>query len=68
LNTRGNTPAGVPEEEYIRAYNRAHSRVYSLEGYDVANAAMDNGSVRDDAVEDLIKAGLLSANFVDDDV
>jgi hypothetical protein len=29
---------------------------------------MDDGSVRDDAVEDLIKAGLLSANFVDDDV
>jgi hypothetical protein len=68
LNTRGNTPAGVSEKEYIRAYNRAHSRVYKAEGYDAANVAMDNGSVRDDAVEELIKAGLLSANFVDNDV
>ena len=42
--------------------------MYKAEGYDAANDAMDNGSVRDDAVEELIKAGLLSANFVDNDV
>ncbi len=68
LKTRGNTPEGIGERDWILAYNRAHSRLYKEYGNKVASNAMHDGRVRDAAIEDLIKKGDLAADFFDCDV
>ncbi len=70
--TRGKTPNGVNEVDWIQAYNRADDKIRKSVGKSVgkkkAAGARESGKTRDAAIDDLIERGMLDYNFVDTDV
>jgi hypothetical protein len=63
--TRGNPPAGVTEEDWMKAYNRADSQIYKSVKKEDWIAARGTGETRDGAIDDLIMRGMLAFNFQD---
>lgn len=72
--TRGKTPNGVTEAEWIQAFNRADDKIRKSSGKKKAAGkkeaakARESGETRDAAIDDLIQRGMLNYNFVDTDV
>ncbi|PMD18895.1 hypothetical protein NA56DRAFT_208848 [Hyaloscypha hepaticicola] len=66
--TRGKTPNGVTEADWIQAFNRADDKIRKSLGKKKAAAARESGETRDAAIDDLIQRGMLAYNFVDTDV
>ena len=64
---RGNTPAGVSEKEFIKAYN-AEDSAYDKVGRDAALGARKCGLIRDLTIDRLIRKGVLTYDFVDDNI
>lgn len=72
--TRGKTPNGVTEADWIQAFNRADDKIRKslgkkkAAGNKKAAGARESGETRDAAIDDLIQRGMLDYNFVDTDV
>jgi hypothetical protein len=66
--TRGKTPNGVTENEWINAYNRADDKVRKSVGKNKPAGARESWETRDAAIDDLIERDMLDYNFVDTDV
>ncbi|KAN0110819.1 hypothetical protein V8E51_007206 [Hyaloscypha variabilis] len=67
---RGNPPGGIDAKVWNDAFNRAHTALYKLTKKKslrkaVLEAALNDGRIRDFAVEELIIKGLLDKKFVD---
>ncbi|KAE9377049.1 hypothetical protein N431DRAFT_189745 [Stipitochalara longipes BDJ] len=65
---RGNTPAGVSYEDFDRAYNAVNCSFHKGKGKEAAKEARDAGTVRDLAIDKLIRKGVLPYHFIDDDI
>ncbi|PMD30361.1 hypothetical protein L207DRAFT_592488 [Hyaloscypha variabilis F] len=66
---RGNPPGGIDAKVWDNAFNRAHTALYKLTKKSlrkaVIKAALEDGRIRDSAVEELIQKGVLPEDFVD---
>jgi hypothetical protein len=66
---RGNPPGGIDAKVWNNAFNRAHTALYKLTKKSlrkaVIKAALEDGRIRDSAVEELIQKGVLPEDFVD---
>jgi hypothetical protein len=66
---RGNPPGGIDAKVWNDAFNRAHTALYKLTQKSlrkaVIKAALEDGRIRDSAVEEFIQKGVLPEDFVD---
>jgi hypothetical protein len=70
---RGNRPGNISRKQWIAAFNNASHAIYTHalnlgieEARRLMMEAREDGTVRDNAIDVLIKDGVLEEDFVDD--